>query len=146
MNNDYSNSKHLANEIWEEKKKKEGKCCNSCRRNDFGGTGTKRTRGSASSRHPEQFAGLQAEAEGASTTSPLHPPPPALTPSPPAPPASPSQPQTLPQHYVMHGASAGLPGVALDLQPITSPADDAVLPARGCHDDFSVGREATDDP
>lgn len=27
---------------------------------------------------------------------------------------SPRQPQTLPQHYVMHGASLGLPGVALD--------------------------------
>lgn len=27
---------------------------------------------------------------------------------------SPPQPQTLPQHYVMHGASLGLPGVALD--------------------------------
>jgi len=26
---------------------------------------------------------------------------------------SPSQPHTLPQHYVMHGASLGLPGVAL---------------------------------
>lgn len=39
---------------------------------------------------------------------------------------SPSQPQTLPQHYVMHGASLGLPGVALDLHLIISLVDDTV--------------------
>lgn len=128
------------------RKKKREKCCNSWRGNDFGGTGTKRTRGSARLRYFLHAApGAVCRFASGGRGSIHH-----LTPAPPSrphpPPASPSQPQTLPQHYVMHGASAGLPGVALDLQPITSPADDAVLPARGCNDDSSVGREATDDP